>query len=125
VLLGIFAGSALLLALVGIYGVIAFSVAQRTHEIGVRMALGAQRLEVVGMIVRQCLAVVLGGIAAGTGAALVLTRVMMGMLYDVRPSDPATFAVVAGLLAATGLCACAGPAIKAALIDPIAALRCE
>ena len=124
-LLGIFAGSALLLAVIGIYGVIAFSVAQRTHEIGVRLALGAQRRAVVGMVVWQCMAVVLGGIAVGVAGALALTRVMMGMLYDVAPTDPPTFAIVTGLLAATALAACAGPALKAALVDPVVALRCE
>jgi putative ABC transport system permease protein len=77
------------------------------------------------MIVWQCMAVVLGGIAVGVVAALALTRVMMGMLYDVTPTDPATFAVVTGLLAATALAACGGPAMKAALVDPIVALRCE
>jgi len=125
VLFGIFAASALSLALIGIYGVIAFSVTQRTHEIGVRLALGAQRREVVGMIVRQGMAIALSGIALGVAAALVLTRVMIGLLYDVAPTDPATFTAVTGLLATTALAACSAPALKAALVDPIVALRCE
>ena len=124
-LLGAFAGSALLLATIGIYGVIAYAVAQRTHEIGVRMALGAQRRDVVRMIVWQGMAIAVAGIAIGIAAALALTRVLAGLLYDVTPTDPATFAAVTGLLAATAFAACAGPALKAALVDPIVALRCE
>ena len=124
-LLGTFAASALLLALIGIYGVIAYAVAQRTHEIGVRMALGAQRREVVRMVVGQGMAIVSAGIALGVAAALALTRVLASLLYEVTPTDPATFAFVAGLLAITALAACGGPALKAALVDPIVALRCE
>ena len=124
-LLGTFAASALLLALVGIYGVVAYLVAQRTHEIGVRMALGAERRAVVGMVVRQGMAMAGAGIALGVIAALALTRVIASLLYDVTPTDPATFAAVIGALALTALAACAGPAIKAALVDPIVALRCE
>jgi putative ABC transport system permease protein len=124
-LLGVFAASALLLALIGIYGVIAYGVAQRTHEIGVRMALGAQRSEVVGMIVRQGMAMALLGIALGVAAALALTRVLANLLYEVAPTDPATFVSVAGLLAIAALAACSLPALKAALVDPIIALRCE
>jgi putative ABC transport system permease protein len=125
ILLGTFAASALLLALVGIYGVIAYAVAQRTHEIGVRMALGAQRRQVVRMVVRQGMAIALTGIALGIAAALAVTRVLTSMLYEVTPTDPVTFAGVAVFLAATALAACSGPALKAALVDPIVALRCE
>jgi len=124
-LLGTFAASALLLALVGIYGVIAYSVAQRTHEIGVRMALGAQRRAVVRMVVRQGMAIAAAGILMGVAAALVLTRVIASLLYEVTPTDPVTMAVVAGGLAITAFAACCGPAFKAALVDPIVALRCE
>src|SRR5207245_10425711 len=124
-LLGTFAASALLLALIGIHGVIAYSVAQRTHEIGVRMALGAQRREVVRMVVRQGMAIALAGIVIGIAAALALTRVIASLLYEVTPTDPGTFAVVAGGLALTAFAACCGPALKAALVDPIVALRCE
>ena len=125
ILLGTFAASALLLALIGIYGVIAYAVAQRTHEIGVRMALGAQRRQVVRMVVRQGMAIAVTGIALGIAAALAVTRVLASLLYEVTPTDPATFAGVAIILAATALAACGGPAMKAALVDPIVALRCE
>jgi putative ABC transport system permease protein len=125
VLLGTFAASALLLALIGIYGVIAFAVAQRTQEIGVRMALGAQRRDVVRMVVGQGMAIALVGIVLGIAAALAATRVLASLLYEVTPTDPATFAGVAGLLAVAALAACGGPALKAALVDPIVALRCE
>jgi putative ABC transport system permease protein len=124
-LLGTFALSALLLALVGIYGVIAYSVAQRTHEIGVRMALGAQRREVVRMVVGQGMTIASAGIIAGVAAALALTRVLASLLYEVTPTDPPTFALVCAALAATAFAACCGPALKAALVDPIIALRCE
>ena len=98
ILLGTFAASALLLALVGIYGVIAYAVAQRTHEIGVRMALGAQRRQVVRMVVRQGMAIALAGVAPGIAAALAVTRVLTSLLYEVTPTDPATFAAVASSL---------------------------
>ncbi len=124
-LLSSFAGVALLLALIGIYGVIAYSVAQRTHEIGIRMALGAQRSEVVGMMVRQITGIASGGIVIGLAAALGLTRLMASLLYGVKAHDPQTFAAVAVVLAVTALVACLGPAIQAALVDPIVALRHE
>jgi putative ABC transport system permease protein len=124
-LFGTFAASALLLALIGIYGVIAYSVAQRTHEIGVRMALGAERGTVVGMVVQQGMAIAAAGLLFGLVAALALTRVMTSLLYNVTPTDPATFAVVIAALAATALAACCGPALKAARVDPLVALRYE
>jgi putative ABC transport system permease protein len=124
-LLGVFAASALLLASIGIYGVVAYAVAQRTHEIGVRMALGAQRRQVLRMVLWQGMAIALAGIGLGVIAALALTRAMIGLLYEVAPTDPATFAAVTGLLASTALAACAVPALKAALVDPLVALRCE
>jgi putative ABC transport system permease protein len=125
VLFGTFAASALLLAVIGIYGVIAYAVAQRTHEIGVRMALGAQRRQVVRMVVGQGMAMALTGVLAGMAAALALTRVLTSLLYEVTPTDPATFAAVTFLFAAVALAACGGPALKAARVDPIVALRCE
>jgi putative ABC transport system permease protein len=124
-LLGTLAVAALLLAMVGVYGVIAYSVAQRTHEIGVRMALGATRPEVIGMVVRQGLGVALAGIGIGVAGAFMLTRMMESLLYQVKPTDPQTFAVVAIALALTALIASWGPALKAALVDPVIALRCE
>jgi putative ABC transport system permease protein len=124
-LLGTFSGAALLMAIVGIYGVIAYSVTQRTREIGIRMALGAQRGEVVQMVVRQGMGIALSGIVVGLAAALGLTRLMASLLYDVKPNDPSTFALVAITLAATAGLASWGPALKAALVDPLIALRHE
>jgi putative ABC transport system permease protein len=124
-LLGTFAASALALASIGIYGVIAFSVAQRTQEIGVRMALGARRAQVVRLVVGQGMTIAIAGIALGLAAAFALTRLLASLLYDVTPTDPATFATVTVLLAAASLAACAGPALTAALIDPVVALRCD
>ena len=124
-LLGTFAASALALALMGIYGVIAYSVTQRTQEIGVRAALGAQRGQIVGMVVRQGMGTALFGIAVGLGAAFGLTRLMASLLYEVTPSDPATFAAVAFLLTAIALLAAWIPARKAARVDPLVALRYE
>jgi putative ABC transport system permease protein len=124
-LLGTFAAVALLLALVGIYGVIAYSVAERTREIGVRMALGAQRHQVVRMVVLEGMAMALAGIAAGLAGAWGLTHLIASLLYDVKANDPATFAAVAAALAATAMLACAVPALKAARVDPMVALRFE
>ena len=124
-LLGTFAGSAFVLALVGVYGVIAYSVAQRTHEIGVRVALGAERREVVRMIMWQGMTIAAAGIVVGVAASLALTRLIASLLYEVTPTDPLTFTAVAGTLALTAFVASCGPAIKGALVDPIVALRCE
>jgi len=124
-LLGTFAAASLLMAIIGIYGVIAYSVAQRTHEIGIRMALGAQRGEVVCMVVKQGMAIALSGIAVGVAATLGLTRFMASLLYGVRPDDAPTFAIVALLLAITALLASWGPALRAAVVDPLIALRHE
>ena len=124
-LLGTFSAAALLLALIGVYGVMAFSVTERAHEISVRMALGARRTDVVRMVVRQGMGVTLGGTIAGLVAALTLTRFMESLLYEVEPTDASTFAVITALLAATALLACCVPALKAALIDPMTTLRSE
>ena len=124
-LLEVFAAAALLLAVVGIYGVVAYGVAQRTHEIGVRMALGAQRDNVVGMVVRQGMLVALGGISAGVAAAFGLTRLMATLLYGVKPTDAAIFTAVPLVLAASALVACVLPALRAARVDPVVALRYE
>jgi putative ABC transport system permease protein len=124
-LLAIFAGAALLLAAVGIYGVIAYGVMQRTREIGIRMALGARRVDVLGMVVRQALALTVIGIAAGSAGALLLTRLMEGLLFQVRPADPLTFAAVSGLLTAVAALASYIPGRRATRVDPIVALRAE
>ncbi len=124
-LLGTFAASAMLLALIGIYGVMSYAVTQRTHEIGVRIALGARRGEIVSMVVRQGMAVALTGIAAGIAAALGLTRLIATLLFDVKPNDPLTFAAVAVALSAAAFMACWAPALKAARVDPVVALRYE
>ena len=124
-LLGTFALSSLLLVIVGIYGVIAYAVAQRTQEIGVRIALGAPRRQVAVMVVRHGMAITLGGIALGLAAAMASTQVMSALLYEVTPTDPATFAAAVATVGGTAFAACCGPAVKASLIDPLVALRCE
>jgi putative ABC transport system permease protein len=124
-LLGAFAGAAPLLALVGIYGVMAYSVSQRTHEIGLCTALCAQRGEVVRMVVSQAMGIALLGILAGWAASIGLTRLMASRLYEVQSNNPPTFAAVAGAMAITALVASWGPALQAALVDPLTALRYE
>ena len=124
-LLGTFAASALVLAVVGIYGVMTYSVAARTREIGVRVALGAQRGNVIGMVVREGMTVVLLGIAAGLAASFALTHLMASLLYGVRPADPRIFVAASAAMAITALLASWWPARNAATIDPMAALRDE
>jgi predicted lysophospholipase L1 biosynthesis ABC-type transport system permease subunit len=124
-LLASFAVVALLLAAVGIYGVMAYSVSQRTQEIGIRMALGAQRLDVLGLIVKQGAVLTLVGIGIGVAAAFGLTRWMTSQLFGVSATDPATFAGTALLIAGVSLLACWIPAWRAAGVDPTVALRHE
>jgi putative ABC transport system permease protein len=124
-LLGTFAAVALLLAIIGIYGVTAYSVAQRTHEIGVRITLGARANQIVGMVLRQGAVMALFGLGFGLLAAFGLTRLMRSMLYDVEPTDAATFAITALALCLTALLACGVPALRAARVDPNVALRYE
>ena len=122
-LLGGFAVASAMVALVGIYGMISYSVSIRTPEIGMRVVLGASGAQLVRMIVGQSMRTVLAGIAVGIGGAFGLTRLMSGMLFQVRPTDPVTFGVVAALLTLSALVACWIPARRAAQLDPIAALR--
>ena len=125
VMLAIAAGVALLLGVVGIYGVIAYIVAQRTREIGIRMALGAQIGDVRPMFLRHGLWLTATGIALGIGVALALTRVMSALLFGVGPMDPMTYAAVSARLAAVALLATYLPARRAARVDPVVALRAE
>src|SRR5438552_14619792 len=122
-LLGLFGLAALFLAAIGIYGVMSYSVSQRTREIGIRMALGAAQSEVIKLVLRQGLALTLAGLGIGLLGALGLTRLLSGMLYEVRPTDPLTFAGVARLLTAISLLANYLPARGATNGDPMAAPR--
>jgi len=124
-LLGIFAGLALILSGVGIYGLMSYSVSQRTREIGVRVALGAQRADVMRLVVAGGANLAFIGIVIGCAAALGITRVMTSLLFEVKPTDPATFAASAVVLSVVVLAACYVPAWRAMRVDPMVALRHE
>jgi putative ABC transport system permease protein len=127
-LLAAFAALALLLASVGIYAVISYSVAGRVHEIGIRMALGAEKRKIFGMVIQQGLRLAISGLAIGTIAAFLLGRLLASfshLLYGVNPGDPLTFAGVAVLLSAVAALACYVPARRATRVDPMIALRAE
>ncbi len=124
-LLASFAGLALVLAVVGIYGVISYSVVERTGEIGIRMALGASRREVLRLVLRQGGAIVLGGLALGTAGTIALTRTISVFLFGVAPTDPLTLATVTAMLILVALAALAGPARRASRVDPLVCLRYE
>ena len=124
-LVGLFAMVALALAAIGIYGVLANAVTQQTHEIGVRMALGARGTSVMWSVLRRALLLMAIGVAIGTAGALALTRVMAGLLYEVHPTDAATFGGSALLLALLAVAAGLIPAWRATRVDPLVALRAE
>jgi len=125
ILLGSFAGLALLLATVGIYGVLAYSVTQRTREIGIRLALGARPGDALLLVVRQGLLLALAGVAAGLAGSLAVARFLSALLFGVTPTDPLTYAAVSALLLGVALAACCVPARRAARVEPIVALRYE
>jgi putative ABC transport system permease protein len=125
VLLELFAAIALLIAAIGIYGVLSYSVSQQTREIGVRVALGANRGQVLGLVLREGMAMALMGIAAGLVAGVGLSRVLASLLFGTEARDPATFAAVAGILTLVAAAACWIPAMRAARVDPVIALRGE
>jgi ABC-type antimicrobial peptide transport system permease subunit len=110
---------------VGIFGVLSYTVSQRTREIGIRMALGAQERSVVGLVIRHAMLLVAAGLACGTIAALLLSKTMATMLFNVAPTDPTTFATVAAVLAGVAMLASYLPARRATRVDPIIALRAE
>jgi len=124
-LVGSFAVLGFILASIGVYGVISYSVVQQTHQLGVRMALGAQRGDILHMILREGMLLAITGIAVGIGGALALTRVLRSMLFEIELTDPATFVGVAIFLMVAALAACYIPARRATRVDPMAALRHE
>ena len=124
-LFGLFGALGLALACIGVYGLLSYEVARRTREIGIRSALGAQRVDLLLLVVRQGLVLLLCGVAAGSGISMGVTRLLISLLYGVRPTDAVTFSAVSAILIFVGLIACLIPARRAASIDPMVALRAE
>jgi putative ABC transport system permease protein len=124
-LFGIFAAVAVVLALVGVYGVLSYSVTRRSRELGLRLALGASRSDPFRLVIGQGVRLVLWGTAAGVLASLVLTQLLRGLLYGVKPADPITFIVASLVLAIVAIVGCIVPAWRAATLNPIIALRAE
>ena len=124
-LLGLFAAVALLLASVGIYGIVSYAVTQRTHEIGIRMALGAEGKHVLGLLVRRSMFLVLMGVVVGLPCSMALSRLMTRLLFEVKASDPTTLILVPIVLMAVASVACLLPARRATKVDPMIALRAE
>jgi putative ABC transport system permease protein len=124
-MVGLFAFTALLLAGLGIYGVISYMVSARTHEIGIRLALGAESWSILRMVLREGLGLAIAGAALGLVGAVIVSHLMTGLLYGVKPTDPLTFAGVTILLVAVSLLACYIPARRAIRVDPLVALRHE
>jgi ABC-type antimicrobial peptide transport system permease subunit len=122
-MVGLFALTAMLLAGLGIYGVISYLVSERTHEIGIRLALGASKSNILGIVLRQGLGLAAAGAAVGLLCALIVSHLMASLLYGVRPTDPVTFAGVTLLFVGVALLACYVPARQATNVDPISALR--
>ncbi len=122
---GLFAGLALLLTVIGLYGVMSYTVTQRTRELGLRMALGAQTRDVLKLVIKQGMGLVLLGAVIGVAGAVALTRVMKSWLFGVSATDPLTFTAVALLLTLVALLACFVPARRATKVDPLVALKCE
>ena len=125
VMLGIYSAIAFVLAAIGIYGVLTHATSQRTHEMGIRLALGAQPKELLRMVIRQGMFLVLIGLGLGMVLAFALTRLIASQLYQVSPTDPASFALATVLLAVVALTACFFPALRATRVDPIRTLREE
>jgi ABC-type antimicrobial peptide transport system permease subunit len=124
-LLGLFAGLALLLSAIGVYGVMAYNVSARTREVGIRIALGARGADVLRLVLRDGATLVVAGLMVGLLSAWAAMRVLKSQLYEVNATDPLTFLTVALVLAGVGLLACYFPARRATKVDPMAALRCE
>jgi putative ABC transport system permease protein len=124
-LMSVFAGSAMLLAAVGVYGVTSYTVSRRTAEIGIRMSLGARSADAFRLILRRAIAITVIGLGVGLASALALARLLRGLLFEVSPTDPATYVIIAMVLFGVAMIASLVPAIRATRIDPLTALRSE